>query len=82
VGGRSKNFKIIVDISIQIGIVVSVMNEQERQLAEKILAAMESNRFEKWYNNRFMPFIKGDTNAPSRDEILLGIVHMMNLYGK
>jgi hypothetical protein len=52
----------------------------KKQLAEKILMALERQRFANWYNNGdFDKFISGDLDALSREEILEQIIFLFRL---
>ena len=48
------------------------MNEQI--IAEKILRALESQYFADWYERKFLDYIEGADNAPSKEEVLEWII--------
>lgn len=43
-------------------------------IAEKILRALESQYFVDWYEGKFVDYIEGADDAPSREEVLDWIV--------
>lgn len=49
--------------------VITENMEKERN----ILNTLVSHDFDKWYEKDFLDFVKGETNAPSREQILKDI---------
>jgi len=43
------------------------------QVVELIMVSLMRQKFVKWYENKFVPFIAGVGNAPTIDEIRSGI---------
>ena len=41
----------------------------ELTVAQKILHALESQYFANWYEGKFMDYIEGAQDAPSREEV-------------
>lgn len=60
------------------------MNEAQTQAAEKILAALERQKFADWYNNRFDIFItaefpKGHPKRVTKEMILADITRLFTI---
>ncbi len=60
---------------------MSTQTEQiaKRQIAVKILDALEKERFSQWYQKEFESYISGDPEAKLKDEILEDIVKLFRL---
>jgi hypothetical protein len=59
--------------------VIVTEGRRENTLEGKILNTLSGADFEQWYENEFMDFIEGKTNAPGKEDILKEIKRMFGV---